>query len=107
MAAYELTLDAEHDLLDIAIYTVETWGLAQADRYEAALVQHFDGLGRGEVRTSTPIPHRPELRASRCLHHYVFSLHEEKATPLILAVLHEKMDLMTRLRERLDGGSPQ
>ena len=101
MSEYELTLDAEQDLLAIAIYTVETWGIAQADRYEAALVRHFDGLGLGETRTSTPISHRPELRASRCLHHYVFSLHEEDESPLILAILHEKMDLMARLGERL------
>jgi len=101
MAAFKLTLDAEHDLLGIAIYTVETWGLAQADRYDADLVRHFEGLGRGDVRTSTPISRRPELQASRCLHHYVFSLHDEKKAPLILAMLHEKMDLMTRLAERL------
>jgi toxin ParE1/3/4 len=101
MPAYKLTLDAEQDLLDIAIYTVKTWVLAQADSYEIALEHHLDGLGRGEVRTSTPIPHRPELRASRCMHHHVFSLHEEDASPLIIAVLHEKMDLMTRLGERL------
>ena len=101
MAAYELTLDAEEDLLGIAIYTIETWGLAQADRYEAALVRHFEGLGRGDVRTSTPISPRPELRASRCLHHHVFSLHDEEKAPLILAILHEKMDILTRLAERL------
>lgn len=103
MAAYDLSLDAEHDLLNIASYTLDTWGLAQADKYEAALVHHFEGLARGEIRTSTPIPHRFEMRVSRCMHHYVFSLHEGDAAPLILAVLHEKMDLMTRLRERFEA----
>ena len=74
MSPFELTLDAEQDLLDIAIYTIKTWGLARADRYESAIRRHFEDLGRGEARTSVPIPHRPELRVSRCLHHYVFSL---------------------------------
>jgi toxin ParE1/3/4 len=37
------------------------------------------------------------------MHHHVFSLHEENASPLIIAVLHEKMDLMTRLGDRLDS----
>ena len=36
------------------------------------------------------------------MRHHVFSLHEEDANPLIIAVLHERMDLMTCLSERLD-----
>jgi plasmid stabilization system protein ParE len=43
----------------------------------------------------------PELRVSRIDHHYVFHLNREKQCPLILAVFHESMDLMTRLRARL------
>lgn len=100
--AYELTPDAETDLLEIAVYTIKTWGLEQADVYEVALVNCFRAIGRGEARSSTPIPHRPELRVTRCEHHYVFSLHEESTPALIVAILHEKMDLMARLRERLD-----
>ena len=61
MSGYELTPDAAQDLLDIAVYTIRTWGLAQADNYEAALVSHFDDLERGEAQTSKPIPNRPEL----------------------------------------------
>ncbi len=34
MPDYELTPDAEADLHDIALYTLNTWGLAQMGRYE-------------------------------------------------------------------------
>jgi len=102
MLSYRLTLDAEDDLLGIAIYTIETWGLDQADRYEAALVQCFETIADRSARTRAPIPHRPELRVCRCEHHYVFALQEEGSPTLILAVFHEKMDLMVRLRERLE-----
>ena len=105
MASYRLTPDAENDLLRIAEYTVETWGVKQARRYEAALVRCFAALGQGSARTSTPLTHRPELKSCRCQHHYVFSLHEEGDRPTIIAVLHEKMDLITRLRERLGDDS--
>lgn len=102
MPAYELSRDAEQDLLGIAIYTIENWGLQHAASYEAALSECFEAIGRGQALSSAPIPQRPELRVSRCRHHHVFFLHEEGSPALILAVLHEKMDLMTRLRERLD-----
>jgi toxin ParE1/3/4 len=102
MHEYRLTPDAEQDLFEIAVYTIETWGLEQAGVYEAALVACFRAIGRGEARSTNPISHRPELQVTRCEHHYVFSLHEENASALIVAVLNEKMDLMARLRNRLD-----
>jgi toxin ParE1/3/4 len=48
------------------------------------------------------LKHRPDLRVSRIEHHYVFHFVREKQCPLILAVLNENMDLMNRLRNRLD-----
>ncbi len=38
---------------------------------------------------------------SRCEHHYVFFMTRDDACPLILAVLHENMDLIARISERL------
>ena len=102
MPEYRLTPGAENDLLEIAVYTIKTWGLEQADVYEAALVNCFRAIGSAEARSSTPFPDRPELRVTRCRRHYVFSLHVESAYVLIVAILHGKMDLIARLRERLD-----
>lgn len=101
MRSYTLTPDAENDLVAIATYTIATWGLEQAARYEAALESCFESLADGSARSKAPIAHRPELRVVRCEHHYVFVRLEEEAPPLILAVLHEKMDLMERLKDRL------
>ena len=103
MAEYELSPATEADLLEIALYTIRTWGVKQAERYEAALESHFVAIGRKDVRSRAFLEHRPELRVSRCEHHYVFFLQHENARPLILAVFHENMDLMARLRDRLDA----
>jgi len=105
MPGYELTPDAEEDLLAIACYTIKTWGAEQADHYETALVACFEALGKGQARTTAPVEHRPELRVCRCQHHYIFSLCAENAPPLIVAVLHENMDLLARLQGRLDQGA--
>ncbi|KPW59208.1 Plasmid stabilization protein [Pseudomonas caricapapayae] len=43
----------------------------------------------------------PALRMGRYEHHYVFCLPREGAPALIVAIFHERMDLMTRLVDRL------
>ena len=101
MANYELAEAAEADLKSIAFYTSSKWGAKQAARYGTVLDAHFEAIGNGEARTRIFLKHRPELRVSRVEHHYVFHLDREKQCPLILAVFHEKMDLMTRLRTRM------
>lgn len=52
MADYRLSARAEGDLLDIFIYTIERFGLAQAEHYQHDLTLCFDllaenpGMGR-------------------------------------------------------------
>jgi len=47
MLEYEHTLSADDDILGIAVYTIETWGLKQLEHYAAARTNHFEALGRG------------------------------------------------------------
>ena len=102
MPLYELTAEADADIQAIARYTISTWGIDQAQRYEALLEKHLQAIGRQKVRTRVFLEHRPELLVSRVEHHYVFHQVRKNQCPLILAVLHEHMDLVTRLRARLD-----
>jgi len=43
----------------------------------------------------------PKLLMAHCEHHDAFALPREGAPALIVAILHECVDLMTRLAERL------
>ena len=101
MAKYELGQDAADDLETIADYTISNWGAKQASRYSARLDSHFDAIANGKARSRHFLPHRPELLVSHIEHHFVFHLERKNDCPLIIAVFHEKMDLMARLRERL------
>ena len=104
---YELSAAAERDLLEIARHPIETWGIEQAKRYETALETCFTAIGRGATHGRRILEHRPELLVTHCEHHFAFFLRREGALPLILAVFHESMDLITRLRDRLHpGGEP-
>ena len=101
MPRYDLTPSAKADIRSIWRYTVETWGEAQADRYIQALDAKFDEIAEGTARSRTFSPRYPQVRVLRCEHHYIFYLVLEGQRPRILAVLHERMNLLARLRERL------
>ncbi|MGK0157489.1 MAG: plasmid stabilization system protein ParE [Neolewinella sp.] len=58
----------------------------------------------GDVAGKPVFEHRDDLFVSRSEHRFVFFSRESAARVFILAVLHEKMDLMARLRDRLDAG---
>ncbi|KAF1366628.1 type II toxin-antitoxin system RelE/ParE family toxin [Yokenella regensburgei] len=102
MTAYILTTDAEADLRGIIRYTRKQWGTAQVRRYIVRLEHGIADLaaGRGSFRDMSEL--FPELRMIHCEHHYVFCLPRGSAPALVVAIFHERMDLMARLSERLN-----
>ena len=101
MPDYELSIAAQDDLKEIARYTVNRWGLKQAEHYEALLVKAFRKISNGRLPPRVFLSHRPDLLFTHCEHHYIFYAPREAQPPLVLAVFHENMDLMQRLKERL------
>lgn len=98
---YELTGAADDDLLAIARYTIKKWGIDQARRYDATLESCFTAIGSGKIRRRVFLKRRPELLFTHCEHHYIFYITRNNHCPLIIAVLHENMNLITRLKKRL------
>lgn len=103
MRAYVLTDAAEADLRDVIRYTRKQWGDAQLRRYIAKLEQGIERLVAGQGTFKDMSALYPALRMARCEHHYVFCLPRENAPALIVAIFHERMDLMTRLADRLNA----
>jgi toxin ParE1/3/4 len=102
MPSYELTSDAEADLEKIAAYTLREWGAEQQIRYAELLEAGFHRIASGMAISRQFSEHYPQIRVTRCEHHYVFHLQGEETTaPRIIAVLHERMDMIARLRRRL------
>jgi toxin ParE1/3/4 len=102
MPSYELTSDAEADLEKIAAYTLREWGAEQQIRYAELLEAGFHRIASGTAISRQFSEHYPQIRVTRCEHHYVFYLQGEETTaPRIIAVLHERMDMIARLRRRL------
>ena len=99
--SYILTAAAEADLRGIIRYTRQQWGDAQVRHYVSQLERGITRLAAGEGNYKSLDEIYPSLRVARCEHHYVFCLPRENAPALIVAIFHEKMELMVRLMDRL------
>lgn len=99
---YVLTDAAEADLRGIIRYTRDQWGEAQLRRYMARLEEGIIRLASSRQPFKDMRSLHPALRMARCEQHYIFCLPRENAPALIVAILHERMDLMVRLAGRLN-----
>jgi plasmid stabilization system protein ParE len=98
---YVLQSGAANDLRSIIKYTRDTWGLTQARVYSEKLRAGLQrlALGQGAYKILDNI--HPSLRVTRCEHHYIFCIWREDAPAIIIAILHERMDLIARITDRL------
>ncbi|MBV61427.1 type II toxin-antitoxin system RelE/ParE family toxin [Abyssibacter profundi] len=100
---YQLTLEAEQDLRGVFRYTLREWGSAQLERYRQALTETLNAIADGEVPRRVVSDNLPGVYVARCQHHFIFYVVPERKPPLVLAVLHERQDLVARLVERFEG----
>lgn len=101
MPSYELTPEADSDLEGIARYTIREWGEHEAKVYLDTLTKRFQKIAAKKI-VARPFSEKfPQAFVTRCEHHYIFYIHPENGRPLILAVLHERIDFLARLQERL------
>ena len=99
---YVLTRSAQADLKEIVRYTQREWGIAQCRAYVERLETFATELALGQGRFRQRDDLLPGLRLRLEGHHYVFCLPQTEGPAVVLAILHERMDLITRLSERLD-----
>lgn len=98
---YVLTKSAEADLREITRYTLEQWGAAQCSAYIADIEQKAEALATGKGVFQEMSALMPNLRMVLSGKHYIFCLPQQNAPAIILAILHEKMDVVARLKHRL------
>jgi toxin ParE1/3/4 len=96
-----LTDAAEADLRSIIRYTRRQWGADQVRKYTAALAHAMDRTARGEGQFRELDDIHQGLRVCHCQRHYIFCLMRSELPMLVVAILHERMDLVARLESRL------
>ena len=99
MQSYDLTLAAEEDLRDIWRYTYETWGFEQAETYFDRIEACCEAVGDRRTRAKTFDRLPDGVPIHRCERHYIVWLEEDR--PVVIAILHERMDFVQRLKDRL------
>jgi len=99
MARYDLTRAAEDDLRGIWHYTHETWGASQADKYLDQIQHCCEAIAEGRALSKSFKELPADVRIHRCEHHYIAWIAGER--PVVIAVLHERMDFVRRLKSRL------
>jgi plasmid stabilization system protein ParE len=98
---YEITPEAAADLSNIAKDTAKKWGKEQARHYAAQLENCFHRIAEGNI-ISRPFSVRlPQVKSVKCEHHYVFYTLSKTDRPVIIAILYEHMNILTRLASRL------
>lgn len=101
--SYELTRDADADLTSIVQYTLETWGDQQTEIYVRKLEACFCKLGTPHVVQRRLSKAYEDLYVTPCGHHFIFYMLEVRDKPLVIAILHERMDLIRHIVSRLKG----
>lgn len=92
---------AAAELRAIARHSQQHWGGTKARQYIQAIEDAAGDLaaGRGTFKDLSAL--HSGLRASKAGSHYVFCLVRHGEPALVLAILHERMDLIRRLQARI------
>jgi len=97
---YVLSDAADADLRGIFRHTLKQWGSAQVLRYRDKLEQGMARLAARQEPFRNLSAIYPTLCMAHCAHHSHFlPACREDAPALVVAVFHERMDLMARLAE--------
>ena len=99
MAAYIISEEALKDIDNIWLYTAENWSLKQADRYYNLIFDEIEyvsgnfeiGQDFGRIREG--------YRYSKVKSHLIFYRKSKSGKIEIIRILHEKMDVESRLND--------
>lgn len=107
---WRATLQGEKSLLDIALWTLETFGPRQADAYEQDILAKMDDIAAGVAHTQScrvliDSNLADDIRFTRVGGHYLIYI-EYPDSFVLLDLLHQTMDIPRHLA-RLSGNLKQ
>lgn len=100
MAKYRLTVKAVEDLTLIWNYTFETWSENQADIYYNLLVDSFSEIASKPFLGKDYSIIKENINGFIVGKHIVFYREIEENEIEIIRILHQQMDLKTKIQEK-------
>jgi toxin ParE1/3/4 len=99
MASYLLTNKAVDDLTEIWNYTFEEWSEQQADNYYKLLIDSFNEIAQNPMLGKNYDGIMTNLLGFKVARHIIFYRKISVNEIEITRILHEKMDLKSRIKE--------
>lgn len=99
MAKFVLTKKALKDLSDIWNYTFDNWSEKQADKYHHEILQECKNLSKNPEKGKKYYNILSDLKGDKINRHIIFYREIGEETIEIERVLHQRMDLKTRIEE--------
>lgn len=81
---------AEHDLVDIGVYTWQEWGELQFQKYLALLADTCEHVIPSMIKHARSVPQRSGLLRWPCEHHHIY-FRKVPGGIEIVRILHERM----------------
>lgn len=93
--SFRLTRRAEDSLVEIARWTLDTFGPKQADLYEMELIDRCEAIARGDIFSrscSVLVNDAADLKFTRAGEHFLVFL-ENPNEVVVVDILHSRSDL--------------
>jgi toxin ParE1/3/4 len=100
MVKYKLTNKAVNDLTQIWNYTFDKWSESQADKYYQMLIDNFNEVANNPYLGKHYSGVMESLMGIRSGRHIIFYRKIEEDRVEIIRILHEEMDLKSRIIEK-------
>ncbi|HDZ86001.1 MAG TPA: type II toxin-antitoxin system RelE/ParE family toxin [Candidatus Moranbacteria bacterium] len=98
--SYRISKKAVEDLENIWTYTFQKWSIEQADRYYNLTINEFEFIARN-FAAGKPMDHiRKGYRATTVKSHLIFYRKSWDNQVEIIRILHQKMDVDTKIKEK-------
>lgn len=101
MSDYEILRSAQEEISSILSYTFDNYGPTQMMRYSSSLKSCLENIAAPSGTFKKLNRGKRIIRILHCQKHYIFALERDNRAVLVLALFHEKMDLIGRLENRL------
>lgn len=99
MAKYSFTKSAVRDLTEIWDYTKKIWSEKQAEKYYQLIIQACKEIAKDPNKGKEYHEVYPELKGLKITKHIIFYRQLTDKSIEISRILHERMDLKSRLRK--------
>jgi len=97
---YKISQEANRDIENIWLYTFENWSTEQADRYFNLILDEIEYIAKNPNSGKDYNQIRTGYFRSRIKSHFIFyKINRKKERVEIIRILHQRMDIESRLDE--------